>query len=93
MIGSVIDVVRERWQCPDSPPVYYGQEIEDELEKITQTIQTQTRSLNDPLDQDPLRLCKVTSPRWVALKMLENDSEVLSILGDCPVRPERNNFV
>ena len=87
LIEKIIEVGIGKWSQKDTPPVHYGQEIEDELQKIARTIELHTDPSPEKSNKNP-RFCISTSPRWVALKLLENDQEVLKSLQTCQPQPE-----
>ncbi|MBN1844412.1 MAG: ferrous iron transport protein B [Sedimentisphaerales bacterium] len=68
---------------PSSPPaaIHYGPEIEGELERITQCVEEQTAAAAaSQAAGGPLPFLAETSPWWLALKLLENDRDVLEAL-------------
>jgi ferrous iron transport protein B len=86
LLDAIIEVVTGQRQKPDAPAIRYGEDIDAELDKIAQPITDFSEKLrreDAPLKQ---HLCLSTSPQWVALKLLENDKEVLRVLADGEAR-------
>ena len=88
LIEAVIEVATGKWDRPPSPPIHYGREIETELEKITHPIIERRDALQNSRTDLNDSLCMATSPHWVAIKLLENDKEVLQSLHDSRTRRE-----
>ena len=85
LLDAIVEVATGQRQKPDAPAIHYGEEIDEELTKIAQPIcdfAERLRRENAPPRQ---YLCLSTSPQWVALKLLENDKEVLRVLSDSEV--------
>lgn len=86
LVEAVVEVATGKWDRPQSPPIHYGREIETELEKITHPIIERRDALQNSRTGLDNSLCMATSPHWVAIKLLENDKEVLQSLHDSRTR-------
>ncbi len=85
LLDAIVDVATGRWQKSHAPAIHYGAEIDEEITRIAQPIcdfAQRLRRENVPAKQ---YLCLSTSPQWVALKLLENDKEVLRVVADSQV--------
>lgn len=67
LLDKIISVVEETFQA-ERPRIEYGREIEEEI-----------ASLEEMVSQDP-ELSARYSPRWLAMKLLEEDEEVIKEL-------------
>jgi len=74
LLDRVVEVGQGQWQAKAGATLGYGEEIEKELATLSYLI-GQHRPTEDATSAPAL--CDAVSPRWVALKLLENDSEVL----------------
>ena len=84
LLEKIIEVAQGAWTAPVTPPVYYGPEIENELEKIEQLLNQNTLTpVELPHDAQPPRR-RGNPTRWLALKLLENDSGLLKNLKSSP---------
>ena len=86
LLDAILDVAAGRWQKSDAPAIRYGEEIDEELTRIAQLITEQAQKLQQDEGNKNERLCLSTSPQWVALKLMENDKEVLRVLADSEAR-------
>jgi len=86
LLDAIVEVATGQWQKPDVPAIRYGEEIDEELTKIAQLITDQAQRLQQDGVNKNEHLCLSTTPRWVALKLLENDKEVLRVLADSETR-------
>jgi len=86
LLDNIIALVECRWEKPPSTPVPYGREIEDELEKIAAPIIEQAQKLQQDHANPQAHLCLNISPRWVSLKLLENDQDIQQTLKEGEIR-------
>ncbi|MBN1766257.1 MAG: ferrous iron transport protein B, partial [Sedimentisphaerales bacterium] len=78
-----IEFATGKREKPPDYPIHYGVEIEEELEKITKCISSQQPKSSEESKKRLCGPCHIVSPKWTALKLLENDPEILSCLKDC----------
>jgi len=86
LLDAIVEVATGQGQKPDAPAIRYGEEIDEELNKIAQLITDQAQRFQQDGVNKNEYLCLSTSPQWVALKLLENDKEVLRVLADSETR-------
>jgi len=82
LLDAIVEVATGLRQQSDAPAIHYGEEIDEELTKIAQPIRDFTERLRRENAPPKQHLCLSASPQWVALKLLENDNEVLRVLAD-----------
>ncbi|MBN2375854.1 MAG: ferrous iron transport protein B [Sedimentisphaerales bacterium] len=88
IVARIIEVAQGDWSQSEKVPVHYGSEIENELTKIAEPIIRRADQLQQTGSDCNCPLCLVTNPQWVALKLLENDSEVIGKMHDSAIRRE-----
>jgi len=94
--SQLIKTIVETVTTPASPggcTIHYGNEIDAELEKMSQPMMEHHFAECKHRPDRETMLCKATSPRWVALKLLENDREVIETLYDSQIHREVENRV
>ncbi|MHC4855431.1 MAG: ferrous iron transport protein B [Planctomycetota bacterium] len=72
LLAAIVDTASQK-QTP-FPAIHYGQEVEEELEKIEQLLESHSELVPE---QYPVR--------WVALKLLEGDAEVRGWIQDAEI--------
>ena len=93
IVARIIEVAQGSWSQPEKVPVHYGSEIENELKKIAAPIARQAGKIKQTGADCDYPLCVEINPQWVALKLLENDSEVIHKVHDSAIRQEVNQQV
>lgn len=94
LLKRIAEVATGKWNSIQARQIRYCDEIERELEKIAELIVghidaklVELHRLQEPHDFEKEKNTE-TWPRWIALKLLENDREVLEILDDQAIRQE-----
>ncbi|OQA01929.1 MAG: Ferrous iron transport protein B [Planctomycetes bacterium ADurb.Bin412] len=80
LLDKVIEVGTGRWSGHDNPPIRYGDAIETELQKISQMIEDSRNSLPNGQAAGAKPATLIDSPKWLAIKLLENDQNIVQHL-------------
>ncbi len=86
LLENAIAVAEKTWQPGSVPPVPYSREIEEAIEYIADPMIDRREILKKQGASRADHLCLATLPQWVALKLLENDHDVLDSLPDSQAR-------
>ncbi len=86
LIDKIIEVTQGNWQDYETVPVHYGQEIDTEVERIAELIDTKIHHSQD-------LYFKTVSSKWLALKLLENDSDARNKIADTKLANELQNII